>query len=424
VPESAQRWFARALLVVLVFGTLTIWVRERWAVSAFETGVFLIGAAWALFLSWRPFAPCACPPLLLLGAATLWNLALLATGKTVYNFDSVNAVLHWCAIFILFMVSFELFTCHEVPRTFLQSFLYFGFATTVLALLQHWTSGGKALWYFQSGYPDLLGPFQNRNNFAAFIELLLPVALWQALCLRGNSTLYLGMAAVMFAAVIASASRAGSALMAAELFAFFAVARLHRIASTRRVRAMALKMFVFGAIFTVVAGWRMLWQRMQDPNLLRYRGEILESTLAMIRGKPWTGFGPGTYQTAYPAFARFDSGLIVNYAHNDWLQWATEGGLPFFIMLFAVALWSIRPAIRSVWGLGLVAVYLHAIVDYPLQRLGVAAWAFVLLAAVAARHHRFEDRTQPLITPIGRSRATFRASPARSTTSITSSTFL
>jgi hypothetical protein len=45
--------------------------------------------------------------------------------------------------------------------------------------------------------------------------------------------------------------------------------------------------------------------------------------------------------------------------------------------------WSIRPAVASVWGVGLIAICLHAIVDYPFARLGVCGWYFALVPMLA-----------------------------------------
>jgi O-antigen ligase len=98
---------------------------------------------------------------------------------------------------------------------------------------------------------------------------------------------------------------------------------------------------------------------------------------------PISGFGLGTYPIVYPAYARFDSGRFVNHAHNDWAEWAVEGGIPLLFAMGALAFANVGPSLRSGWGIGLLAVFAHALVDYPFQRFGVAVWIIVVLAAVA-----------------------------------------
>jgi len=110
----------------------------------------------------------------------------------------------------------------------------------------------------------------------------------------------------------------------------------------------------------------------------------------MIRDRPWMGFGLGTWSTAYPGYALFDNGLFANQAHNDWAQWAAEGGLPFFFMMLSIAIWSVRAAARSVWGVGIVAVFLHCLVDYPIQRPALAGLFFVLLGVLAAQEKNLD----------------------------------
>jgi hypothetical protein len=45
---------------------------------------------------------------------------------------------------------------------------------------------------------------------------------------------------------------------------------------------------------------------------------------------------------------------------------------------------TLRPAVRSVWGIGIVAVWLHCLVDYPLQNPVMAGWFFLLAGILAA----------------------------------------
>jgi hypothetical protein len=54
------------------------------------------------------------------------------------------------------------------------------------------------------------------------------------------------------------------------------------------------------------------------------------------------------------------------------------------LLMLGIAAIGLRPAIRSVWGLGIYAVFLHALVDFPMQTPALAALVFTLLAALIA----------------------------------------
>jgi O-antigen ligase len=134
-----------------------------------------------------------------------------------------------------------------------------------------------------------------------------------------------------------------------------------------------------------VVGWQVTLQKFREPEPYRVRRELLFSSLAMTADRPWTGFGLGTWPAVYPAYARFDNGLAANHAHNDWAEWAAEGGLPFVALLAMLAIWSIRPALDSLWGLGVPAVFAHSLVDYPLREPALAVLLFLMLGALAGR---------------------------------------
>jgi len=184
--------------------------------------------------------------------------------------------------------------------------------------------------------------------------------------------------------VVASGSRAGAAIVLAETLLLFSIAYSRGGLPRQTLARMAAWTLLAGGVAVAVAGWELLWRRLQAGDWMVYRRQIWASTLEMIAARPLTGFGPGTFQTVYPAFARFDVGLVVNHAHNDWLELAAEAGLPFGLLAAAMALWSVRPAIRSIWGLGVLAVFAHAFVDYPLARLGVAGWVWLFVGVLAA----------------------------------------
>lgn len=142
-------------------------------------------------------------------------------------------------------------------------------------------------------------------------------------------------------------------------------------------------------LFTAIVSWQTLRQRFEQPDPLAQRRDFLVSSLAMLHDHPGMGFGLGNWARAYPRYALFDDGNYVNQAHNDWAQWAVEGGVPFFAILLSLVAMAGPAAVRSVWGIGLVSVWVHCLVEYPLQqRPGLGAWFFVLLGMLAASRNR------------------------------------
>jgi O-antigen ligase len=153
-------------------------------------------------------------------------------------------------------------------------------------------------------------------------------------------------------------------------------------ASLRKRAAWTL---VLGVALAAVVGWQVTLEKFHEPEPYRVRRELLLSSVAMVADRPFTGFGLGTWPVVYPAYARFDNGLAANHAHNDWAEWAAEGGVPFLLLMALVALWSVRPAADSLWGIGVPVIFAHSLVDYPLREPAVAAVFFAMLGALAAR---------------------------------------
>ncbi len=364
--------------MLLAFGILTISVAARWPVAIFDAGLFALGAAWATRLVARPFAFRSSPLAAALAAATAWPLVQLAAGSSVYRFETWSATLEWAAHLTVFLLALQLFGDSARLGRFLDALLWFGTAIAAVSLLQLFTSGGRVFWLFPTPYKDLvLGPFVYRNSYAAFVELVLPLALLKALARPHTALAWSSAAALMTASVVASGSRAGTVLVGLETLAIVA------LEARGRARGAVWKLAAATAVLVAIAGPGFLWARFQtDP--LAVRRELVGSSLAMFRERPWMGFGLGTWPTAYPAYATFDLGLFANHAHCDWAEWAAEGGLPFLAAAAALASAALVWSGRRRWAIGVAAVFVHALVDYPLQKPVLAALTFTLLGALAA----------------------------------------
>jgi O-antigen ligase len=322
-------------------------------------------------------------PLAPLAVAAAWGLFQFHTGHTVNRWNTLLAVLNWTAYLAVFFAASQSCAFPGVRKRMLQALLCFGFVLSVVSVLQYFSAGGKVFWTYQPYDGDMLGPFVSRDRFAAFVELLLPIAVTGALR-KGATLRYTVMGAAMFASVIAGASRAGALLTTAEIAAVLAIAWIGGRSSKSNLRSAAATLSVAVIVFSAVVGWVVLWNRLQDPDPLAGRREIVRSAISMVRDKPGLGFGLGNFQTANPRYAIMDFGTVVNHAHNDWVEWAADGGIPFSLLVLSVALWGIPKVLKNPWGIGIVAVFAHSAIDFPLQDPLIAVWLFGLLGTLAA----------------------------------------
>jgi O-antigen ligase len=352
-----------ALAVLLTFAIATLWVPARWAVGAAEVSVFALAAVvvWrkGVAMRWVVLAP---------ALICLWASIQLIAHWTVVPAATMDSCLYWLSATCFAAIGA---TVAENGRDrFLNFVLIAGTIVSIAGTIQLFTSPGDVFWLFPSGFDRLvIGPFVSPNNYAAFVELLIPIALTRRGVWR------LPVAAVLAATVVASGSRAGALLVAVEIIVILAI--------QRRPRDLALFGVLGGASVTVL-GYQFLLARLAQGDPFAVRREFLESTVAMFRAQPLHGWGFGAWPWAYRSFALIDPGEFANHAHNEWAQWAAEGGIPALLVMLALFVWLVPRAFRSVWGLGIVAVMLHATVDYPFMRLGLAAWIFVLIG-IAAR---------------------------------------
>ena len=390
LPAANRRWqsFSAYFLAFTIWiAVLVMFWPARWITpNLFQAGLFLLATLWGVAILWRPFAVEWSFALVPLAGTVAWGLMQLATGRTVGRWETWMAVLTWLGNLAAFFLAMQMCASERVRRRFLDLLLYFGFVLSVVSVVQYFSSNGKIFWFYPTYDPALLGPFVNRDRYAAFMEMLLPLALVQMLGGGQRPLRFAVMGAAMYASVIAGASRAGALLMTAELIVVPGLAWTRNYFPRGKMRMTTTGIWLLGFIFTAVVGWTVLWNRFQDPDPLKGRKEMLAASLTMVRAKPYSGFGLGNYQNAYPKYSTVDFGSMVNHAHNDWVEWAAEGGIPFSLLVLCIAAWSVPKAVKSLWGIGVLMVFVHSVVDFPLQDPVLELWLFVLLGVLAAEN--------------------------------------
>jgi hypothetical protein len=372
---------------LLALTTALAWCQED-AVFWMACAALLTAGAWRIdAASWRGWRKADWALVGLMLSLPAWGVAQLAGLGTVIPFETARSSLRWLTLGTVFCWGLG----QPHPERVLRFAAQTGVALAALMLLQLHTSHGRFLWWFDSGYSDVIfGSFPSHNNYAQFVELILPVVL--VLAGRGGRLclLWWAGAALLLASVAVSGSRTGLVLGLGETTAIFCLAyrrqKANRNAGPHGLRGTgvwaALAALALGVAYS--AGWARMGERWAQTDLTGGREPLLRAALALVRERPAWGSGLGTFAGVYPSQAVVDWGADVEHAHNDWAEFAVEGGIGFAVLVAAPFLWGSRAAIRSGWGIGILAVLLHACVDYPFPRLAVSGWLYLLLGLVLA----------------------------------------
>lgn len=374
------------LFVLLMFTTCTVFVRQAWALQSFQIGIYALVAVYliagvgkgkeVLARSWTAWLVYLIP---------LWGVVQIAAHTTASSIETREAALRWGALAGVFFLSQVVGRTQAARHIALHAFLFFAVAMAVLCLTQLFTSEGKVFWLFDSGYSTVSATFQNRNNYAQYVEVVLPIAVWWALRRGRHAWGYALAAGVLYASTIGGASRAGTVLCTAELvvllgFGLFSSLRHKAGWTLRETASMFALVPVLAAVFTLAVGWQRVWQRFHDRDPYEGRREFLVAAIDMAKHRPMVGFGLDTFPEVYQRFAIVDLTVFANHTHNDWAEFAADGGIPFMLLVLIPFAAVVPTAIRHPWGIGLIAVMVHACVDYPFPRPAVSGWMFAMLA--------------------------------------------
>jgi O-Antigen ligase len=388
--NEAPAWdtpLALLLVIALCLATLTLWIPAYWPVALFETAVLLI-AGTGILLRRQPGAGTHFP-LFVLSFIVLWGCFQLLTGYTVNRFATERATIQWMTWAAVYYTGASSLKNQSLAGFLRIGVVWFAFAVTLEAILQAYLSPGRVFGLFPTGAHDfVMGPIIYHTHFAVFVETTLPLALSLALNPVRISYTYLGVSAFLLTGVVVSASRGGLIIAAVEVLFVFVLSHLRKAKSGRTFGFGALALIGVTALLILIVGFETTSERFSSGALTAGRLQFAISTLHMIAVHPIIGWGLGCWPAVYPAFATFDAGAIVNQAHCDWLQWTAEGGLPAGFAMLSLAVWAIRPAVRSIWGIGVIAVLIHAAFDYPFSRPAVGAWPILILAMAAVSYQK------------------------------------
>jgi O-antigen ligase len=391
------------ICALVVFGVAAHGGVEEWAQAVFETSAGLLFLAWSIWIFFNREEQLVLSPLL----PPLAALSLVVLGQwffrwTVSPYNTRIELLLLLADLLVLFLAVQAFRTLEDWRGFVWFGMSFGFLVSTFAILQHLTSNGKLYWVRELRYGGIpFGPYVNRNHFAGFVELVLPLALVPLVLgrVRRERWPIVGLFAVLpIGALFLSASRGGLVSFGAELGVLALVMIRRRKTGKQLLPGVAVLLAALLLVSWLGVG--QILERLSSVQLLEVssgkRASMRRDTWRIFLDHPFVGTGLGTLQIVYPPYETLYDGKIVNHTHNDYLEALAETGIAgglccawFIGVSLAESLKRLRQLNNSFTGVlqlsGLVAccgLLVHSLVDFNLH-IPANALLFFLMAHLA-----------------------------------------
>jgi O-antigen ligase len=333
--------------------------------------------------------------------------------------------------FAIFLLGFTRLLSIVGARRFADAMTIAGVVLALVGIVQKPLDNGHIYGFwtpvFDQGHVGF-GPFVNRNHFAGWMLLVLPISLarfsagiersmiglkgdwhrrvlWFASPDASRVVMTGGAVIVMALSLVLTTSRSGmTALGFGVLLMGVFIARSH--GSRSRKTAGFAYLILLGVVVGASVGVDAIVMRFSNTDWTEFnnrRGAWVDS-LAVASDFPVTGTGLNTYGTANLLYQRHDLEKNYTESHNDYLQLAAEGGALLVIPATACLIVFIRDVRRrlreprgsTAWWLragavtALVAIALQETVEFSLQ---IPADALLFAAICALALHQGPART-------------------------------
>jgi O-antigen ligase len=401
--------------LLITFAVLAFGATEEWSQTILEVGAALLLIYWAILLVSRGSEQIVVSPFFL----PLTAFALLILVQMIFR---STASLYFTRIEFQLLIAYMI-VIHLMNQVFHRSsqwrkFVWFlmslGFFVSIFGILQQLTFNGKLYWLREMRFGGIpFGPYVNRNHFAGFAELLIPLALVPLVLgkVRRQRLFLVGLfATVPTMALLLSASRGGILSFAAELVLLVLLLLVHRVRS---------KHMLVGSAVVVLAVLAVSWVGVQQvldrfstiksfDVTMGKRASMSHDSWRIFLDHPVLGTGLGTIQMVFPPYDSLYDGRVVNHSHNDYLEVLAETGILgglccgwFLTVLLLESLkglenlqTSFNSALNLSGLIGCSGLLVHSLVDFNLH-IPANALLFFVAAHLATVRIQSDAATLP-----------------------------
>jgi len=352
MERVCQRILEGILISIIIFTPFPFGSVQPWAITVIEVVALVLGL--------------------------LWFFKFLARGKIEFVKTPLNSLIIFWLGFILFQLcattayfqatKIEFFKSlsysiillvfiNNIQRKFqiqkiITTLIVIGFIISFFGIIQELTWNGKMFWLIPLTHRGrAFGPYVNASAFAGYIGMLIPLSIGYLFSLNRKYSLSFKLLLIlailfMFTAVFLSLSRGGivSSLLSLVFMGFLLV----RMKSAKIEKQLP---FVFVVLMLIGLAWfgsgRIVekFSHLNDPSW-QARLWVWRGTVEIIKDFPLLGTGLGTFVHIFPKYRLPQTKLFFSYAHNDFLELLSEGGVLGFAFISILFFFFLRRTVR------------------------------------------------------------------------------
>ncbi len=285
-----------------------------------------------------------------------WNLASSAFPLTVQSYVTIQSWLRLSSYVLVFVLAFY-WERRGHPSVLPALLTGLGLFEAIYGLVQYLTGFPYIFFYVKwFGLRDATGTYINHCKYAGLLGMVLPFLLAALLFPGRDHGRYRGRAfwladqsfgtlgrVVIFAVVFLGLvfSKCRMAIIAITVvFALVAVLALIRRGKQAAPLLLAILIIPLGyALWVGIAPVTEHFERLDLHTGDTIRPGLWRDAIAVIRDNPWLGTGLGTYNTISPRYQTSYFQFHIDHAHNDYLEYAAELGVPAALLLFGSIWW-------------------------------------------------------------------------------------
>ena len=218
---------------------------------------------------------------------------------------------------------------------------------------------------------------------------------------------------VICSTIIATQSRMGAFSSAVGLLSISVIVFVKmKTSHMKMIKLYFMIGIAMGAVLTTLFGEGLFERLGSTENDIDVRAGLYVQVVEMIKARPWTGFGGGSFELAYPLFHQLpvSTDLIWDKAHSTYLTLWSElgilaGSLPlliFGIFTFVLLKWLKYDSghfANMIAALGTITVVaLHSLLDFSLE-IQANTYLFLIILALGVAGGYSESKAIKADTP-------------------------